>query len=213
MKFAESMLRLYAVTDRSWLGNQTLAQQVEQALRGGATCVQLREKELNDTDFLAEAKELKILCARYGVPLIINDNVGLALEVDADGVHVGQSDMEALDVRTLLGPDKIIGVSAKNVEEALLAEKHGADYLGVGAVFPTSSKDDASEVSHLQLKEICSSVKIPVVAIGGITKNNVQQLKGSGICGISVISAIFSQKDIKSATMELRKNTEEMLKD
>ena len=190
-----------------------MLKQTEEALEGGATFIQIREKDLDEANFEAEAIALKKLCAKYKVPFVVNDNVELAKRIDADGVHVGQSDMEALDVRTLLGPDKIIGVSAKNVEEALLAEKHGADYLGVGAVFPTSSKDDASEVSHLQLKEICSSVKIPVVAIGGITKNNVQQLKGSGICGISVISAIFSQKDIKSATMELRKNTEEMLKD
>lgn len=209
----EKSLLLYAITDRNWTGEKTLLEQTEEALEGGATFIQIREKDLDEANFEAEAIALKKLCAKYKVPFVVNDNVELAKRIDADGVHVGQSDMEALDVRTLLGPDKIIGVSAKNVEEALLAEKHGADYLGVGAVFPTSSKDDASEVSHLQLKEICNSVKIPVVAIGGITKNNVQQLKGSGICGISVISAIFSQKDIKSATMELRKNTEEMLKD
>ena len=148
----EKSLLLYAITDRHWTGEKTLLEQTEEALEGGATFIQIREKDLDEANFEAEAITLKKLCAKYKVPFVVNDNVELAKRIDADGVHVGQSDMEALDVRTLLGPDKIIGVSAKNVEEALLAEKHGADYLGVGAVFPTSSKDDASEVSHLQLK-------------------------------------------------------------
>lgn len=211
MKFAKEDLLLYAVTDRHWLKDETLENQVEKALQGGATFLQLREKSLDDDIFLAEAKEIQTLCKKYQVPFVINDNVDIALAIDADGVHVGQSDMEALDVRKRLGPDKIIGVSAQNVQQALLAQKHGADYLGVGAVFPTGSKDDAEDVSFETLKAICQAVDIPVIAIGGITKENVSELKGSGICGIAVISAIFAQKDIKAATKELKKRTMDMV--
>lgn len=211
MKFAKEDLLLYAVTDRHWLKDETLENQVEKALQGGATFLQLREKSLDDDIFLAEAKEIQKLCKKYQVPFVINDNVDIALDIDADGVHVGQSDMEALDVRKRLGPDKIIGVSAQNVQQALLAQKHGADYLGVGAVFPTGSKDDAEDVSFETLKAICQAVDIPVIAIGGITKENVSELKGSGICGIAVISAIFAQKDIKAATKELKKRTMDMV--
>lgn len=211
MKFAKEDLLLYAVTDRHWLKDETLENQVEKALQGGATFLQLREKSLDDDIFLAEAKEVQKLCKKYQVPFVINDNVDIALAIDADGVHVGQSDMEALDVRKRLGPDKIIGVSAQNVQQALLAQKHGADYLGVGAVFPTGSKDDAEDVSFETLKAICQAVDIPVIAIGGITKENVSELKGSGICGIAVISAIFAQKDIKAATKELKKRTMDMV--
>ena len=204
MKCDKDNLLLYAVTDRSWLNGQTLYEQVEQALEGGATFVQLREKELDEEHFLEEAREIKELCRKYNVPFVINDNVDIALAMDADGVHVGQSDMEAGDVRAKLGPDKIIGVSAQTVEQALLAQSRGADYLGVGAVFPTGSKADASEVSHETLRKICEAVDIPVIAIGGIGKDNVKELSGSGICGIAVISAIFAQKDIKAATEELK---------
>lgn len=211
MKFAKEDLLLYAVTDRHWLKDETLENQVEKALQGGATFLQLREKSLDDDIFLAEAKEIQKLCKKYQVPFVINDNVDIALAIDADGVHVGQSDMEALDVRKRLGPDKIIGVSSQNVQQALLAQKHGADYLGVGAVFPTGSKDDAEDVSFETLKAICQAVDIPVIAIGGITKENVSELKGSGICGIAVISAIFAQKDIKAATKELKKRTMDMV--
>lgn len=211
MKFAKKDLLLYAVTDRHWLKDETLENQVEKALQGGATFLQLREKSLDDDIFLAEAKEIQKLCKKYQVPFVINDNVDIALAIDADGVHVGQSDMEALDVRKRLGPDKIIGVSAQNVQQALLAQKHGADYLGVGAVFPTGSKDDAEDVSFETLKAICQAVDIPVIAIGGITKENVSELKESGICGIAVISAIFAQKDIKAATKELKKRTMDMV--
>ncbi|CDA34342.1 thiamine-phosphate synthase 2 [Firmicutes bacterium CAG:536] len=211
MKFAKEDLLLYAVTDRHWLKDETLENQVEKALQGGATFLQLREKSLDDDIFLAEAKEIQKLCKKYQVPFVINDNVDIALAIDADGVHVGQSDMEALDVRKRLGPDKIIGVSAQNVQQALLAQKHGADYLGVGAVFQTGSKDDAEDVSFETLKAICQAVDIPVIAIGGITKENVSELKGSGICGIAVISAIFAQKDIKAATKELKKRTMDMV--
>ena len=204
-------LLLYAVTDRTWLGDETLYQQVEKTLKGGATFIQLREKHLDDAAFLEEAVELKELCRRYHVPFVINDNVEIALKMDADGVHVGQSDMEAGNVREKLGPDKIIGVSAQTVEQAVLAEQRGADYLGVGAVFPTGSKDDADSVSRETLKAICEAVSIPVIAIGGIGRNNVMELAGSGICGIAVISAIFAQPDIEAATKELRTLTEEMV--
>ena len=212
MKFAESMLRLYAVTDRSWLGTQTLAQQVEQALRGGATCVQLREKELNDTDFLAEAKELKILCARYGVPLIINDNVELALKVDADGVHVGQKDMDARDVRGLIGPAKILGVTAKTIEQAQKAQLAGADYLGSGAVFGSTTKPNARPMTKELLHSICQSVTIPVVAIGGIHRGNIASLAGTGIRGAAVVSGIFAAADIEEECFRLRAEIDRIVK-
>lgn len=208
---SEKKLLLYAVTDRHWLGEETLYDQVKKALDGGATFVQLREKNLDREDFLAEAKEIQKLCKEYGVPFVVNDEVSIAKDIDADGVHVGQSDMEAMDVRKILGPDKILGVSAQTVEQAIIAEKHGADYLGVGAVFTTGSKDDADDVSHETLKAICEAVSIPVIAIGGITKDNVAELAGSGICGVAVISAIFGQKDIQKATEELKFSVENML--
>lgn len=211
MKCDKKDLLLYAVTDRSWLNGESLCSQVEAALKGGATFIQLREKNLDEEHFLEEAKEIKKLCKKYEVPFVINDNVELALKVDADGVHVGQSDMEAGDVRAKLGEDKIIGVSAQTVEQALLAEKHGADYLGVGAVFPTGSKADAVEVEHETVKAICEAVKIPAIAIGGISKDNVLELSGNGLSGIAVISAIFAQKDIESATKELKKLTKQMV--
>lgn len=204
-------LMLYAVTDRHWLGDETLYDQVKKALDGGATFVQLREKKLDREDFLAEALEIQKLCKKYGVPFVINDEVSIAKDIDADGVHVGQSDMEAMDVRKVLVPDKILGVSAQTVEQAIIAEKHGADYLGVGAVFATGSKDDADDVSHETLKAICEAVSIPVIAIGGITKDNVSELAGSGICGVAVISAIFGQNDIKKATEDLKASVEKML--
>lgn len=208
---SEKELMLYAVTDRHWLGDETLYDQVKKALDGGATFVQLREKNLDRADFLAEALEIQKLCREYGVPFVINDEVSIAKDIDADGVHVGQSDMEAMDVRKILGPDKILGVSAQTVEQSIIAEKHGADYLGVGAVFATGSKDDADDVSHETLKAICEAVSIPVIAIGGITKDNIFELAGSGICGVAVISAIFGQKDIKKATEELKVSVENML--
>ena len=213
MRFDKKDLLLYAVTDRSWLGGRTLYQDVEAAIKGGATFIQLREKNLDEAHFLEEAKEIQELCKKYQVPFVINDNVDIALAMDADGVHVGQSDMEAGAVREKLGPDKIIGVSAQTVEQALLAEQKGADYLGVGAVFPTGSKDDAVEVSHETLKAICEAVKIPVIAIGGISTGNVMELSGSGICGIAVISAIFAKPDIEAAAKELKEQTEKMLND
>lgn len=213
MKFDKKDLLLYAVTDRRWLNGAALYEQVEQALLGGATFVQLREKEMNQTDFLKEAIEIKELCRRYRVPFVIDDNVEIALQADADGVHVGQSDMEAGSVRELIGEDKILGVSVQNAEQAVFAEKCGADYLGAGAVFPTGSKSDADDVSRDTLKEICAAVSIPVIAIGGISRKNVLQLSGSGICGVAVISAIFAEKDIREATAELKNLTEKMVEE
>jgi len=212
MKFDKEDLLLYAVTDRFWLGSETLESAVEKTLKGGATFVQLREKELEAGKFLEEAKEIKELCKKYHVPFVVNDNVEIAIAADADGVHVGQKDMEAGNVRELIGRDKILGVSAQTVEQAVLVEKRGADYLGVGAVFHTGSKMDADYVSYETLKEICKAVSIPVVAIGGISKDNIMELSGSGICGIAVISAIFAQPDIVKATAQLRELTEKMVK-
>lgn len=204
-------LLLYAVTDRAWLGEQTLQEQVEQALRGGVTFVQLREKTLEEEAFYQEAVALKELCGRYGVPFVINDNVALACRVDADGVHVGQDDMEAGNVRAMIGPDKILGVSAQTVEQAVAAQNAGADYLGVGAVFSTSTKLDACEVTWQTLKDICAAVDIPVVAIGGIKKHNVMELAGSGIDGIALVSAIFAAEDIEQECVVLRALTSEMI--
>ena len=210
MKCDKKDLLLYAVTDRHWLNGRSLNEVVKESLDGGVTFVQLREKELDDETFLKEAKELQSLCGEYHVPFVINDNVDIAMKINADGVHVGQSDMEAGDVRSKLGPGKIIGVSAATVEQAVLAEKRGADYLGVGAVFPTGSKDDAVDVSHETLREICEAVSIPVIAIGGISKKNIHELSGSGICGVAVISAIYAADDIKKAAQELRTAAEDI---
>ena len=204
-------LLLYAVTDRAWLGDKTLSWQVEESLKGGAAMIQLREKHLDHEHFLKEAKEIKELCRKYQVPFLINDDVDLAVEVDADGVHVGQHDMEAGEVRKKIGPNRILGVSAQTVEQALLAQQAGADYLGVGAVFPTGTKDDADAVSIQTLGEICRAVSIPVVAIGGIGQHNVMQLAGSGICGIAVVSAIYAQPDIQNAASTLHALAKEMV--
>lgn len=204
MKFDKSALLLYAVTDRSWLNGKNLCSQVEEALKGGASFLQLREKELDEARFLDEAAELKMLCRKFGVPFVINDNVAIAAAVGADGVHVGQTDMGAGEARAKLGPDKIIGVSVRTVEQAVSACQNGADYLGVGAVFPTGTKTDASGVSIATLREICRAVDIPVVAIGGITEENVAALAGSGISGVAVVSAIFAQNDIRRAAERLK---------
>ena len=203
MKFDRNSLLLYAITDRTWLGQKTLADEVEKILKAGVTFLQLREKNLAKEQFLQEAKAIKKLTDLYHVPFVINDNVEVAKECGADGVHVGQSDMQARDIRRLLGPDKIIGVSARNVEQAQKAKESGADYIGVGAVFGTKTKADANYVSIDELKTICKSVDIPVVAIGGINETNVMQLQGSGIDGVSVISAIFAKPDVTKATKNL----------
>lgn len=189
-------MRLYAVTDRTWVGKQSLAEQVESALRGGVTCVQLREKELDEERFLREAEEIFSLCKRYRVPFFINDNVALALRCHADGVHVGQDDMDVAAVRRLVGQEMMIGVSVHTVEEARAAAEGGADYLGVGAMFATSTKTDASLVTKETLRAICEAVSIPVVAIGGINKTNLLELAGTGVDGVALVSAIFSAADI-----------------
>lgn len=211
MKLNKSDMILYAITDRTWLRGRTLKEQVKESLDGGVTILQLREKKLSYSDFLREAIEIKKLCKSYNVPFIINDNIDVALMSDADGVHVGQSDMSVNEVRAKVGNDKIIGVSAQTVEQAILAEKMGADYLGVGAVFNTSTKLDADSVSKETLKAICESVAIPVVAIGGISKDNVLELGGTGIDGIAVISAIYAQKDIKASSEELLNLSKNMI--
>ena len=204
MKCEKETMLLYAVTDRAWTGKQTLYQQVECALKGGVTCVQLREKDLPEAEFLAEAREIGALCRSYGVPFIINDNVEIALACGADGIHVGQSDMEASRVRANLGGGMMIGVSARTVEEALAAQRAGADYLGVGAVFATSTKLDAEAVSRQTLKEICAAVDIPVAAIGGIGRDNILELAGTGIDGVALVSAIFGAEDIEGRCRELK---------
>lgn len=211
MKCKKETMRLYAVTDRAWTGRQTLLEQVEDALKGGATCVQLREKELDEEHFLQEAIAMKNLCHQYGVPFIVNDNVEIAIECGADGVHVGQNDMEAGAVREKTGPNMIIGVSAQTIEAALAAQAAGADYLGVGAVFPTSTKLDAAEVPHNRLKEICEAVDIPVTAIGGISEKNIMELAGSGVDGVALVSAIFSAENIEEECRKLRELSERMV--
>ena len=205
-KFDQKSLLLYAVTDRRWLKEgETLKECCRQAIDGGVTFLQLREKEMDDESFLKEAIDIKELCKEKNIPFVINDNVDVAIKCQADGVHVGQTDMSAGNVRDLIGPDMILGVSAQSVEQAIDAEKNGADYLGVGAVFKTGSKDDAETLSLDTLKEICQAVSIPVVAIGGITKDNIKELKGKGAYGIAVISAIFAEENIYSASVTLRK--------
>lgn len=211
MKLDKRSLLLYAVTDRTWLGGRTLADAVHDALEGGATFLQLREKNLDDDSFLQLALEIKEIAAKYKVPFVINDNINVALACGADGVHVGQKDMAAKDVRKIIGSDKILGVSAQTVEQAVAAEENGADYLGVGSVFSTSTKLDADAVSFETLKEICQAVSIPVVAIGGINKDNARKLKGSGIDGIAVVSAIFAQENIREAAAELRQIAREVV--
>lgn len=206
MKLDSKSLLLYAVTDRAWLHERRLADDVEKALLGGATFVQLREKDASFEEFLEQAREVKEVCKKYNVPFVINDNIEVALAVDADGVHVGQSDMETGSVRQKLGKDKIIGVSTRTVEEALLAQDRGADYLGVGAMFQTSTKLDAADVTFEELKVICKAVEIPVVAIGGISNHNVMELEGTGIDGVAVVSAIFAAEDIQKATKEMKQN-------
>ena len=211
MKCDRQTMRLYAVTDRAWVGRQTLPEQVEAALKGGATCVQLREKELDRAAFLEEARTLAALCRRYGVPLIINDNVEVALAAGADGVHVGQDDLTVEQVRRLAGDRLIVGVSAHTVEQALAAQAGGADSLGVGAVFATATKSDAHVLPRETLAEICRAVDIPVVAIGGISADNLLQLAGTGVDGVALVSAIFSAPDIEGQCRRLRALSERMV--
>lgn len=205
MKLERGQLLLYAVTDRAFAGRQTLLEQIESALRGGATMVQLREKTLPVREFLAEAVEVRALCRRYRVPLIIDDNVDVALESGADGVHVGAGDLPVAEIRRRAGEDFIIGATAKTVEQARFAQRSGADYLGVGAVFSSPTKRNALRITVQQLREICQSVSIPAVAIGGITAGNAPQLCGSGIAGVAVVSALFGAADVERAAAELKR--------
>nr|MBP3598971.1 bifunctional hydroxymethylpyrimidine kinase/phosphomethylpyrimidine kinase [Eubacterium sp.] len=211
MKFEKNRLLLYGVTDRAWTGRQTLYDQVEAALQGGVTMVQLREKDLDETRFLEEAIELKKLCAKYRVPFIINDNLDIALQCDADGIHVGLEDMSVKEIRKRAGEEFIIGATAKTVEQAKKAEAEGADYLGVGAVFPSPTKTNAKRITKTELSEICASVQIPAVAIGGINKDNASEIAGGGMAGIAVVSGIFGAENITEATKELRKVAEEIV--
>lgn len=212
MKCKSETMLLYAVTDRSWTGKQTLMEQVEAALKGGVTCVQLREKELDEETFLQEAVEMKKLCSGYGVPFIVNDNVDIAIKCHADGIHVGQMDMEAGNVRALVGEDMMIGVSVQTVEQAIAAQEAGADYLGVGAVFTTTTKLDACEVPHEILKEISEATAIPVTAIGGINKGNIMELSGTSVDGVALVSAIFAAENTEEECRELRVLSAQMVR-
>lgn len=211
MKLEKQMLQLYAVTDRGWVGKKTLYEQIEEALKGGVTIVQLREKNLDTAAFIEEAVKVKELCHRYNVPLIINDNVTVALKSGADGVHVGIEDTPVEEIRKAVPYGFIIGATAKTVEQARSAERQGADYLGVGAVFPSPTKKNAVRITKEQLKEISLSVAIPTVAIGGITLDNVDELSGGGMDGIAVVSAIFAADDIKKAAAELKKKAQAVI--
>ena len=211
MKCDRKHMLLYAVTDRAWTGEQTLYRQVEAALKGGVTCVQLREKAMDDAAFLREAREIHALCRQYGVPFIVNDRVEIAIACGAEGVHVGQDDMAAGDVRRLAGEGMILGVSVHTVEEALEAIQNGADYLGLGAVFPTSTKTDVEQMANETVRAICDAVDVPVVAIGGINQKNMRKLSGSGVDGVALVSAIFSETDIEAACRDLRKLSEKMV--
>ena len=204
MKFNEKMLLLYAVTDQAWVGKQTLLEQIEDALEGGATIVQLREKKMDEASFVAEAIQVRDLCHKYNVPLIINDNVDVALKSGADGVHVGIEDAPVAEIRKRVPADFIIGATCKTVEQAKIAEAAGADYMGVGAVFPSPTKTNAVRITNEQLREIVSSVSIPAVAIGGISYDNVCEIKGSSVSGVAVVSAIFGAEDIEQATTLLK---------
>lgn len=211
MKFDPQSLLLYAVTDRAWVGRRTLLEQIEDALRGGVTIVQLREKGLEEAAFAAEAVQVKELCRTYNVPLIINDNMDVALQSGADGVHVGVEDVPVAEIRARAGADFIIGATAKTVAQARAAQAAGADYLGVGAVFPSPTKTNAVRITTAQLKEICSSVSIPAVAIGGISLSNAAELQGGGMRGIAVVSALFAADDIRAAAEALKRKANEII--
>lgn len=212
MQQIKETLLLYAVTDKRWLKSTTLYEQIEEALKGGVTFVQLRDKEQSGEAFLKEALEIKELCSKYHVPFVINDNVDAALKTGADGVHLGQSDMGARKARIRLGEGALIGVTARTVEQALRAQEDGADYLGVGAMFSTGTKKDAVVVGPERLRAICDAVHIPVVAIGGINASNVTELQGLSICGIAVVSGLFAQPDIRKAAKALKALAEKIVK-
>lgn len=203
MRLDKKYMQLYAVTDRAWTGNKTLYEQIKEALENGVTCVQLREKNLDEASFIEEAKKISVLCRQYNTPFIVNDNVNVAIASNADGIHIGQEDMGLKDVRKIVGENMIIGISAHTIEEAKFAQENGADYIGIGAVFETSTKNDVEVIPYEKVKSICDAVDMPKVAIGGINAENILKLKGSGIDGVAVVSAIFGAKDIGKATKEL----------
>ena len=213
MKFNENMLLLYAVTDRAWVGKQTLPEQIEDALKGGATIIQLREKKLDEDSFVEEAVRVRDLCHKYNVPLIINDNVDVAIKSGADGVHVGIEDAPVAEIRKRVSADFIIGATCKTVEQAKIAEAAGADYMGVGAVFPSPTKTNAVRITNAQLREIVSAVSIPAVAIGGISYDNICEIKGSSVSGVAVVSAIFGAKDIEKATTLLKERVKAVVEE
>jgi thiamine-phosphate pyrophosphorylase len=213
LKIDKKDMLLYVVTNRTWLGNDSLAVQVEEILQSGATMIQLREKDIPFDSLVKEAREIRKITSRYHVPLIINDSVEVAAASDADGVHLGQGDEAIEKAREMLGHNKIIGISAHNVAEAVKAEESGADYIGAGAVFHTSTKKDADLLTLQTLKDICRAVTIPVVAIGGITKENILKLSGSGVDGVAVISAVFAQADKAKATGELLRLSQEAVRE
>ena len=217
MRFTKEEIKnamlLYAVTDRSWLKeNEDLTSVCKTVLENGATFLQIREKDLDEETFEQEAEALKQLCAKYHIPFVVNDSVEIALDIDADGVHVGQSDIKGRDIRSMIGNEKILGISAGTVEEAVAAEKAGADYIGVGAVFDTSTKKNARNLSMEKLKEISESVSIPVVAIGGISASNIMELTNSGVDGVAVVSAIFAAENPGEATAKLLELSKEMVR-
>lgn len=211
MNVSKEDMLLYGITDRSWLHGRTLAEVVKESLDGGVTILQIREKDIDDKSFLEEAKKIKEICNEYNVPLIINDNVEIAKMIDADGVHLGQGDMDIEEARRILGPKKIIGITAKTIEQAVMAQRKSADYLGSGAIYTSGTKQDAKRLSVDELKAICASVEIPVVAIGGLTYENIDVLKDSGISGIAVVSAIYASESIKADTIKLKEKIRKMI--
>lgn len=216
MKFTKEEIRnsmlLYAVTDQRWLKDRTLLEVVKEVLENGATFLQIREKDINEDDFEAEARKLQDICRAYNVPYVVNDSVEIAMKIDADGVHVGQTDIKGRDIRAILGPHKIFGISASTVEEAVNAQNAGADYIGVGSIFATGTKKNARQMSIEYLKEIVNAVDIPVVAIGGINSSNISELKGSKVDGIAVVSAIFASENPGESTRDLKIKAMEMVK-
>lgn len=211
MKFNKEFLKLYAVTDRGWIGNRSMSEEVEKSLKAGVTCLQIREKNISDEEYLSRSIELRKICNKYNVPFIVDDNVEIALASGADGVHVGQKDLLNRNIRAMIGSDKILGISANSVELAIAAEKAGADYIGVGSIQLSPTKGESKVLSLEYVQEICSSVSIPVVAIGGVNEQNIPKLKGTGVAGVAVISAIFGKDDVAEATYKLKKIVDENL--
>ena len=211
MKFTKESLKLYVITDRSWIGNRSMPEEVEKTLKSGATCLQIREKNISYDEYVSKSIELRKICNKYNVPFIVNDNIEVALASGADGVHVGQKDILNKNVRSIIGSDKILGISANSIELAIAAEKAGADYIGVGSIQLSPTKGESKILSTEYVNEICNTVSIPVVAIGGINEQNILRLKGIGIAGVAVISAVFGKEDVAEATYKLRKLVDEYI--